>query len=48
MGTGLPVDWDIARFLLHDFGHAITLADQWHLFDRCEPGEGGGYAEVNA
>src|ERR1700676_1265016 len=41
MGTGLLAVWDIARFLLLDFGHAITLAGQWHTADRCRPGEGG-------
>src|SRR5471030_1081301 len=39
MGTGLLAvwdiaAWDIARFLLHDFGHAITVAGQWHPADR--------------
>src|ERR1700694_1962623 len=42
MGTGLLAvwdiaAWDIARFLLHDFGHAISLAGQWHPVDRCGP-----------
>jgi hypothetical protein len=41
MGTGLLAVWDIARFLLQDFGRAITLAGRRHPAERCGPGEGG-------
>ena len=51
MGTGLPAAgiltvwaiavWDIARCLLIDFGHAISLSGPWHPAERRRPDEGG-------